>query len=129
MRFLCKNCRQGPEEIVGDDSPHCTRCGKKMLRATESYKGLWISPSFLIYRMKKIIETFGNIEATSGRRFKKEREAWTTAAWALGLRGLGEGESWVEIETVEGTPDTKLHRLDQSTGHNVIETRNLEVVD
>ncbi len=36
---------------------------------------------------------------------------------------------WVEIETVESTPDTKLRRLEQSSGHNVIQTRPVEVVD
>lgn len=35
----------------------------------------------------------------------------------------------IEIETVDSTPDTKLQRIDQSSGHNVIQTRNIEVVD
>jgi hypothetical protein len=100
-----------------------------MLRATSSYKGLWMSPAFVIHRMQKIIETYGNLEARSSRRFKQEREAWTTAAWALGLKEIEERDYWVEIETEGGTPDTKLHRLDQSAGHNKIETYNVEVVD
>ncbi len=128
MQFLCTTCGGNPEEIIGDGSPKCLRCSKPMVAATLSYKGLWLSPSFVIHRMQKIIEKHGNEEASSGR-FKKEREAWTTAAWALGLKEIGETDSWVEIETVERTPDTKLHQLDQSTGHNKIETRNIEVVD
>lgn len=100
-----------------------------MVRATLSYKGLWMSPSFVIYRMQKIIETYGKPEAYSGRRFKQEREAWAAAVWALGLAESQQREYWVEIETEENTPDTKVHRLDQSTGHNRIQTYNLEVVD
>lgn len=38
-------------------------------------------------------------------------------------------EYWIEIETEDSTPDTKVHRLDQSGGHNKIETYNVEVVD
>lgn len=100
-----------------------------MVRATLSYKGLWMSPSFVIQRMQKIIETYGIREAQSSRRFKREREAWTTAGWAFGLTQMHEREYWVEIETEDNTPDTKVHRLDQSAGHNKIETYNIEVVD
>jgi hypothetical protein len=56
--------------------------------------------------MQKIIETYGNLEAHVSD-FKQEREAWTTAAWALGLKEKGEPDSWVEIETEESTPDNK----------------------
>lgn len=98
-----------------------------MVRATLSYKGLWLSPSFVIHRMQKIIETHGKAEAYSGRRFKQEREAWAAAVWALGLAESQQREYWVEIETEENTPDAKVHRLDQSTGHNRVETYNLEV--
>jgi hypothetical protein len=100
-----------------------------MLRATTSYKGLWLSPSFVIHRMRKIIETHGIPEANSSRRFKQEREAWTTAVWALGLTEMHKRNYWIEIETEDSTPDTKVHRLDQSSGHNKIETYNVEVVD
>lgn len=94
-----------------------------------SYKGLWLSPSFIIHRMQKIIETHGTHDAQSSGRFKREREAWTTAAWALGLTQMHERDYWVEIETEDRTPDAKVHRLDQSSGHNKIETYNVEVVD
>jgi hypothetical protein len=39
------------------------------------------------------------------------------------------GEQWIEIETKDSTPDTKLRQLDQSSGNNVIQTRNIEAVD
>ena len=42
---------------------------------------------------------------------------------------MHERDYWVEIETEDNTPDTKVHRLDQSSGHNKIETYNVEVVD
>jgi hypothetical protein len=79
--------------------------------------------------MQKIIETHGIHEANSDGRFKQEREAWTTAVWALGLTEMHKRNYWVEIETEDRTPDTKVHRLDQSSGHNKIETYNVEVVD
>ncbi len=79
--------------------------------------------------MQKIIETYGIHEANSSGRFKQEREAWTTAVWALGLTEMHKRNYWVEIETKDRTPDTKVHRLDQSSGHNKIETYNVEVVD
>lgn len=88
-----------------------------------------MSPSFVMHRMQKIIYTHGIREAVSNRRFKQEREAWASAVWALGLTERDQREHWVEIETEENTPDTKVHRLDQSTGHNRIETYNIEVVD
>lgn len=88
-----------------------------------------MNPGFVIYRMQKIIETYGIPEAQSNRRFKQEREAWTTAVWALGLAESDRQEYWVEIETEENTPDTKVHRLDQSTGHNNVGTYDIEVVD
>jgi hypothetical protein len=100
-----------------------------MLRATLSYKGYCFGLAFVIYRMKKIFETYGNVEAVSDRRFKHEREAWAAAAWALGLREIEERDYWVEIETEDNTPDTKIHRLDQSTGNNIVGTYNIEVVD
>jgi len=30
---------------------------------------------------------------------------------------------WVEIETVEQTPDTKVHHIDQSQGYNIVQTQ------
>src|SRR5438552_17266599 len=129
MLFICKYCQLRPEEIIGDDSPRCRRCGSGMVRATLSYRKLWMSPSIVIYRMQKIIETYGIREAQSNRRFKQEREAWASAVWVLGLMESDQREYWVEIETEENTPDAKVHRLDQSTGHNRIETYNIEVVD
>ena len=129
MLFICNYCLRPPEEIIGDDAPNCLRCGRPMVRATLSYKGFWMSPNFVISRMQKIVATYGIRLAQSCRCFKREREAWAAALWALGLNESQGYEHWVEIETEEGTPDTKVHRLDQSTGHNIIQTYNIEIAD
>jgi hypothetical protein len=94
-----------------------------------TYKGLWINPEVLVRRMRTIIGKYGYEKAQSLRSLKKEREAWTTAIWAIGRAQVTKKEYWVEIETVENTPDTKLHFIDQSAGYNHIMTHNFEVVD
>lgn len=77
--------------------------------------------------MATISETFGVERARTDGRFKKEREAWTTGVFALALSKLNGEQWWIEIETKDSTPDTKLRQLDQSSGNNVIQTRNIEV--
>src|SRR4051812_7908245 len=47
----------------------------------------------------------------------------------LALSEIHAKKYWVEIETVEQTPDTKVHHIDQSRGHNVVQTQSVEVVD
>ena len=93
------------------------------------YSELWISPYIAIKRIATIGETYGSDRAWTDGRFKKEREACTTGVFALALSKLNGEEWWIEIETVDSTPDTKLRQLDQSSGNNVIQTRNIEVVD
>jgi len=88
-----------------------------------------MSPYIAIRRMATISETFGIEQARTDGRFKKEREAWTTAVLAVALSRLNGEQWWIEIETKDSTPDTKLRQLDQSSGNNVIQTRNIEVVD
>jgi hypothetical protein len=48
---------------------------------------------------------------------------------ALGLMQVDAHEHWIEIETVDQTPDTKVHYLDQSAGYNHRKIYNVEVVD
>jgi hypothetical protein len=97
--------------------------------AESDYSELWMSPYIAIRRMATISETFGIERARTDGRFKKEREAWTTGVFALSLSKLNGEPWWIEIETKDNTPDTKLRQLDQSSGNNVIQTRNIEVVD
>lgn len=127
MRFCCPNCSRD-EEIVVDRTPRCRVCLVEMIPASD-YSQLWMSPYTAIVRMRTISETYGTERARTDRRFQKEREAWTTGVLALALSKLKDEEWWIEIETREPTPDTKLHHVDQSSGHNVIQTRNVEVVD
>jgi hypothetical protein len=127
MRFYCPNCGQD-EEILVDRTPRCLFCRAEMIAASD-YSELWMSPYIAIRRLVTISESYEIKRARTDRRFKKEREAWTTGVLALALSKLKDDKWWVEIETVERTPDTKLHQINQSTGHNVIQTRSIEVVD
>lgn len=127
MKFRCPNCGRD-EEILVDRNPRCRFCRAEMILASD-YSDVWMSPYIAVRRMATISETYGFERARTDGRFKKEREAWTTAVLALALSKLTGEQWWIEIETVESTPDTKLQRVDQSSGHNVIQTRSIEVVD
>lgn len=127
MKFLCAACGR-EEEIIGDQNPRCRFCRSEMLRPS-NYSEVWMSPCFVIDRMVTISQTYGIDVARADRRFKREREAWTTAMLALALTKLNGHEWWVEVETVQGTPDNKLQRIDQSPRGNIIQTWEIEVVD
>jgi len=99
-----------------------------MISATD-YSKVWMSPYFAIARLQKIAETHGTKRALTEGRFKKEREAVATAFLAFALSKLGGEKFYIEIETADNTPDIKLHHIDQSSGHNNIKTRSVEVVD
>lgn len=111
-----------------DRNPRCLFCRVEMIAASD-YSDLWMSPYIAIRRMATISETYGIARARTDSRFKKEREAWATGVLGLALSKLKAEEWWVEIETVDSTPDTKLRQIDRSSGRNVIQTRNIEVVD
>ena len=128
MQFACPQCGR-PDDVIGDATPRCLACGTALVKATESYKGLLLAPKFAIERLERVIGTYGYELAQSSGRFKREREAWTSAMYALGLAEMTGREYWVEIETVDQTPDTKVHFLDQSAGHNVVNTQSVEIVD
>jgi len=127
MRFCCPNCGRD-EEILVDRKPRCLFCKAEMIGASD-YSELWMSPYIAIRRMATISETYGIGPARTEGRFKKEREAWTTGVLALALSKLKADEWWLEVETVDSTPDTKLHHIDQTSGRNIIQTRSIEVVD
>jgi len=97
--------------------------------AASDYSELWMSPYTAIRRMATISETYGTELARTDGRLKKEREAWATGVLGLALSKMKDEEYWVEIETVERTPDTRLHYINQSSGHNVTQTRCVENVD
>jgi uncharacterized protein YlzI (FlbEa/FlbD family) len=127
MQFCCPKCKK-EEEIIGDSVPLCLKCHVPMVKAS-GYAGLWMSPRFVIARMERTMGTRGIQLVTTHGRFKKEREAWTSGMFALGLAKLTGNEYWVEIETVEQTPDTRIRHIDQSSGHNVVRTQSCEIVD
>src|ERR1700730_2126453 len=127
MRFCCPDCGR-EEEVLVDRQPLCLHCRITMVAASD-YSDVWMSPWIAIRRMMTVNETYGTEVGRTARRFKREREAWTTGMFALALTKLMRKEFWVEIETVDNTPDTRLRHIDQSQGHNAIETRNIEIVD
>jgi hypothetical protein len=73
----------------------------------KGYTDLLMSPQFVVDRFRRIIDTYGYADAESGRRFRREREAWICAIWALGLREITQSriKYWIEIETRGQTPD------------------------
>jgi hypothetical protein len=91
------------------------------------YSQVSMSPYTAIVRMRTISETCGSDCARTDGRFKRERETW--AAGVLALSKLKDDLWWVEVETVDATPDTKLRQIDQTANGNVIDTRNIENVD
>lgn len=127
MQFACPECGRS-EEVIGDAAPLCRYCSGAMIKATD-YKGILMSPKFVIDRMTKIVGTYGIYEALTNGRLKKEREAYTSAVWSLALTEVNAHQHWIEIETVDQTPDTKVHYLDQSAGYNHRNIYNVEVVD
>jgi hypothetical protein len=127
MKFLCPECGRD-EEIIGDRHPRCRFCRVEMIPPSD-YRELWISPCFAIDRMRTIGQTYGVDRARTDGKFKKEREAWTTAMLALALSNLTGNDWWIEIETADNTPDTRLRRLDQTPTGNIIQTHEIEIVD
>jgi len=127
MLFSCPRCDR-EEEIILDRKPPCRRCGNEMTPASD-YSQVWMSPYTAIVRMRALSERCGIERARTDGRFKREREAFATGVLALALSKLKGDEWWVEVETVENTPDTKLRQFEQTEKGNVIHTRNVENVD
>ena len=103
-------------------------CRAEMVPPSD-YSQVSMSPYTAIVRMKTISERCGIDHARTNGRFKREREAWAAGMLALALSKLKDDVWWVEVETVDATPDTKLRQIDQTANGNVINTRNIENVD
>jgi uncharacterized protein YndB with AHSA1/START domain len=127
MRFICINCG-AKEYIIGGKEALCLTCWTPMVKATDTYAGIYLSPSTAIRRFNTAAEKHGYEKALTGR-CKQEREAWIAAAWALCMQQETGRQYWIEIETVDQTPDCKVHYIDQSEGHNHRFTHNLEIVE
>src|SRR5713101_2854422 len=118
MRFCCPDCGRS-EEILADLKPRCLFCRVEMIGPSD-YSEVWMSPYIAITRLRTISETYGVERARADGHFKMEREACASGVLALALSKLNGEEWWVEVETRESTPDTRLRRIEQSSGHNVI---------
>lgn len=93
------------------------------------YSQVLMSPYTAIMRMWTISERDGVDRARTDGRFQKEREAWSASILALALSKLKDDLWWIEVVTVDATPDTKLHHISQTAHGNVDNTRNIENVD
>lgn len=71
----------------------------------------------------------GMDRARTDGRFKREREAYATGWLALALSKLKDDVWWVEVETVDATPDTRLRQVEVTVKGNIVNTRNIENVD
>jgi hypothetical protein len=127
MLFCCPRC-QREEEIVEDRNPRCMKCRVEMIPPSD-YSQVWMSPYTTIVRMNTISESVGIDRVRRDGRFKREREAWAAGVLALALTKLNDDVWWVEVETVDRTPDTRLRQIDETADGNVINTRNIENVD
>jgi hypothetical protein len=104
------------------------RVERRSSRQLHHMPGCMMSPEFALLRMKKVVEKYGLNAAASGR-FKREREASSTALYALALSEMTGAKYWVEVETVQQKPDTTLYQIDQSQGRNILRRQYVEVVD
>ena len=130
MKFICVRCST-EENVVGDTAPLCAVCNIPLIRTigtTDTYTGVFLSPSLVNRRFTSAAEEHGYEKALTGT-VKQEREAWIAAAWALCMQQETGREYWIEIVTQDQTPDCKVHFIDQSKGYNHLFTHNLEIVE
>jgi hypothetical protein len=88
-----------------------------------------MSPNVVLRRFKSTMEKHGWKKILTGR-FKQEREACIAAIWAYGVQRITKvPEYWVEVVTMDQTPDCKVVWLDTSEGHNHRKIMNIEIVE
>lgn len=104
------------------------KCGVEMVPPSD-YSSVSMSPYTAIVRMNTISERCGFERARTDGRFKREREAWAAGWLALALSKLKDDIWWVEVETVDATPDTRLLQIEETADGNVVNIRNIENVD
>ena len=123
----CTNCNSRVYITKYNDT--CNRCGTFVVNPTLSYKNVWMSPNTMIQRFSDIISTHGAQNAVYHKQFQPERECWISSIWALGLKEIIKREYWVEIETIDNTPDTYVFYLDIVDGNYHRQVMNIEVVE
>jgi hypothetical protein len=114
------------EEVVGETI--CLICRTALVEIAPGYTDLLMSPNEAICRFETVVAERGFPEAWTGR-VKREREAWISAVWALGLREITGRQYWIEVETRDQTPDCKVRYVDSSLGYNLRGTINVEIVE
>src|SRR5216684_8663612 len=74
MRFICVQCGM-KDNVIGDEAPLCLVCKVPLVKATDTYAGIYMSPSMAMRRFESSAEKHGYEKALTGR-VKQEREAW-----------------------------------------------------
>lgn len=128
LKVCCSKCYK-EDLLLETDKQICHVCGGKMIKATLSFKNIWINPAIPIIRIRKLIIKYGIEKVIHDTKLKSEREAWVTAIWALGLIEVANKQYWIEIETENATPDTYLYYLEQIDGNNHRSVASIEVTD
>ncbi len=95
----------------------------------DQYKGIWLSPSVAVERFNQLVEKYGVENAVSDDRFKPEREAWVMAMFLFGLRKITRQEFWLELETVDSTPDAYGYYLEEVDGKNYRRIMSVEITE
>lgn len=93
------------------------------------YSEVLMSPYTAIIRMNTLSERCGIDRARTDGKFKQEREAYAAGVLALALSKLKSEFFWVEVETVDSTPDTRLWLIIPTVKGNVFDKLNIESVD
>jgi hypothetical protein len=131
MRYICNNPNCGSELTSTKGAIlQCPKCGTDLVgEHKDGYKGVWMSPETVISRFETIINKFGAATAIKDGRFKREREAWVSGVWGFGITQLTKKQSFIEIETIEQTPDNHVFYFDEIDGNNHRQIFDVEVVD
>jgi hypothetical protein len=125
---ICSNPKCGKE--INSSVLNCPQCSSILIEEyKDGYKGIWMSPDIVISRFEGIVKRYGFEDAIKNNKFKQEREGWVSGVWALGITTQINKEIWVEIETVEQTPDTHVFYFETINGNNHRYVFDVEVVD
>ena len=130
MKYICSNPQCGRQSIHMEIDPKCISCGSVLIpEYKDGYRGIWMSPETVISRFEGLIKKFGFNEIIKNNRFKHEREGWVSGVWALGITEITGKENFIEIETIQETPDTHVFYFDIINGNNHRQVFDVEVVD
>ncbi len=89
----------------------------------------YFSPNFIFQRFQRILEKCGTENTLKNIQFQKEREAWITALYLMGLSKNTNKEYWIGIEEKENTPDTYGVSIRELNKGNSLDILNIEVCE